>query len=464
MRPPSAAAPAQTGLAQLVQSIRYDDLPVAVVDYAKTLILDSLGCLAGGFDSPPAAAARAFIAAQGGNPAATLAGTDVRTSAPLAAFGNATALRYLDFNDAYSRRDASHPSGNLPALLAVGEAEGCSGKALITALVAAYEVQMRLCDYAGEPSLKKRGWHLSCNLALSAAAGVAKLLTDDAAITAQAIAISAVHQNTLAAVQFGRISMMKATTDAGVAKGGIEAAQLATAGLTGPEHVFDGAAGWQAGVAGAIDYTGLLAPIDDWRILRSRIKRFAAVGPAAAAIQAAVDLHDAGRIAADDIARIEVLLPASIVDDPALNEVDKRFPANRETADHSYHYCAVIGLLDGDVGAAQYSGDKLRSLLVRRLLERTSLEADAAFTAGRPRVSGGGLRVTMADGTVHLRRQPVPPGHADNPLSAAQIAAKFNRQAALLFSPERAAAIEAAVMGLDDCGNISELTALLAAG
>jgi 2-methylcitrate dehydratase PrpD len=115
-------------------------------------------------------------------------------------------------------------------------------------------------------------------------------------------------------------------------------------------------------------------------------------------------------------------------------------------------------------GAAQYSGDKLRSPLVRRLLERTSLEADAEFTAGRPRVTGGGLRVTMADGTVHLRRQPIPPGHADNPLSAAQISAKFNRQTALLFSAERVAAIEAAVMGLDDCSNVSELTALLAAG
>ncbi len=462
MRPPSDAVPAQAGLARLVQSIRYDDLPPSVVDYAKTLILDSLGCLAGGFASPPATAARAFIAAQGGTPAATLAGTGIRTSAPLAAFGNATALRYLDFNDAYSRRDASHPSGNLPALLAVGEAEGRSGKALIAALVAAYEVQMRLCDYAGDPSLKKRGWHLSCNLAISAAAGAAKLLTEDPAITAQAIAISALHQNTLAAVQFGRISMMKATTDAWVAKGGIEAAQLASAGLTGPEEIFNGAAGWETTVAGAIDYDGLLAPLDDWRILKSRIKRFAAVGPATAAIQAAVDLHDAEQIAADDIERIAVLLPAAIVNDPALNDAEKWFPANRETADHSYHYCAVIGLLDGDVGAAQYTDDKLSSPLVRRLLERTTLEADPEFTAGRPRVSGGGLRVTMINGTVHLRRQPIPPGHADNPLSEAQIGAKFERQAALLFRPEQVAAIQTAVMGLEDCAQISELTALLA--
>ena len=448
----------QLRLARLVQAVRFEDLPPDVVRYTKVLILDSIGCLIGGLDSAPAGIARNLVEGLGGKPVATVVGAGLKTSPALAAFANGTALRYQDFNDAYGARDAAHPSGNLPVALAVAEAEKLSGRDMIAGLVAAYEVHVRLCDSAGEPSLKQRGWHHTCNLQFAATALAARLLTDDPAIIANALAISATHQNTLSQIQHGDISMIKATADAWVAKGAVEAAMLAKGGLTGPDEIFEGQAGWTAGVAGTVDYDRLLAPLGGtFGIMQARIKSFAVVGPAQAPVQAAVDMRDDG-IAPDGIERLIVLLPERVVNDPAVD--GKRFPTNRETADHSFHYTAAIALLEGACGEAQYAPEKIASPAVRALLEKTTLEADPEFSRGHR--GGGGIRTILRDGQTVEKRYAIPPGHPENPLTDVQLARKFDQLTEPVFTAERGKAIKRAVLELETCADVSALCRLLA--
>lgn len=449
-------------LAEVVHSIRYDALPPEAVDYAKTLMLDSIGCLTGGLDSKPARISREFALQLGGAPAATVVGTSMKCSAPLAVFTNGTALRYLDFNDGYSRRDSSHPSGNFPVALAMAEAHGRSGRDLLRAMIAGYEVHLRLCNFSGAPALKKRGWHHTCNLQFSAAAAASLLLSDDPAVTANAMSLAGSHCNSLAQIQHGKIAMIKATADAWIAKCGVEAALLASLGLTGPEEIFEGNAGWAKIVSGEIDFDNLLAPAaGKYFINEVRIKPYAAVGPAAAPIQAAVDLHRSGQIDAEQIDTIVVRLPGQVVGDPAAGE-GKRYPANRETADHSYHYCTVIALLEGECGEEQYAPAKLGSDTVRQLLSKVTLEADEALTAQWPRASGGGVIVKMKDGSIHERHHPITPGHPRNPLSMDQVVRKYERQMAARFTKQRTDHIRAAVDTLESCENVAEFTSLLA--
>ena len=456
-------ADAHHRLAALAHAIRYEDLPAGVVDYAKTLILDSLGCLLGGFGSEPASAVRRMATELGGHPVATIIGATERTSPALAAFCNGAALRFLDFNDACSFRDAAHPSGNLPPLLAVAESRALSGRDLLAALVAAYEIHLRLCEFAGAPSLAARGWHNTTNLQISAAAGASRLMGDDPRITAQAIAIAATHGNTLAQIQRGDIGAIKATADGWVAKAAVEAAMLAHGGVTGPQRIFEGDAGWGMAVAGEIDYAGLLAPVGDFRLMRSRIKAFASVGPSMAPVQAAVELHAAGCFDPTSIDSIVIRLPQQVVESPSVDE-RKRFPANRETADHSYHYCVVIALLEGACGPAQFDEAKIHDGTVRRLLALVRIEADAEFTSLRAKgVSGGSVEIVGRDGTRIERRIPYPPGHANNPLSPAQLEAKFDSLAAPLFDASRRNEIKVAVRSLDQLADVSQLTRLLAA-
>ena len=144
-------------LAELVHSIRYQDLPPEVVQATKRVILDTLACAAGALRSEPAAIVRGVAHQLGGNPEATLIGGG-KTSCVLATLVNGTLMRYLDNNDYYFGLDSGHPSGNLAPALAVAEKAGRSGADVIAALVAAYEIQIRLCDCVSAPGISARGW------------------------------------------------------------------------------------------------------------------------------------------------------------------------------------------------------------------------------------------------------------------------------------------------------------------
>ena len=459
---PDAPEQIATSLARLAHLVSLHALPPDVLSYAKALVLDSIGCLAGGFASEPARATREVAAVLGGREICTIVGARERTSPALAALCNGAALRYLDFNDACSFRDAAHPSGNLPPLLAVAEMQGQSGADLLAALVAGYEIHLRLCEFAGAPSLAERGWHNTTNLQISAAAGAARLLGCDTAQTAQAIAIAATHGNTLAQIQRGEIGAIKATADGWVAKAAVEAALLAKAGVTGPDRVFEGDAGWGLAVAGEIDRAGLTAPLMEFRLMRSRIKAFASVGPSMAPVQAAVELHRAGAFDAQTIEQIVVRLPQQVVNSPSVDE-RKRYPANRETADHSYHYCVVIALLEGACGPAQFDEAKIHTPHVRELLARVVIEGDAEFTDLRASgVSGGSVELRRRDGSRIEQRVPYPPGHGLNPLTAGQIEAKFDSLTEAMFDEGRRGAIKQAVADLDTCVDLRAFCRLLA--
>ncbi|HEY4251085.1 MAG TPA: MmgE/PrpD family protein [Roseomonas sp.] len=449
-------------LAVLVHGVQPAALPPAVVAHAKALILDSIGCMLGGLGAGVAAGVRGAAARLGGTPEATVIGTGLRTSCTLAAFANGTALRYLDSNDYYFGRDPAHPSGALPVALALAERDGRSGAELIAALVAGYEVHLRLADGAGAPSLWARGWHHSTNLAIAVAALAGRLLQDDAEVTAHAIAIAATHCNTLAQLQSGGIATIKATAEAFTAKTALVAALLAQHGVTGPLAVLEGEAGWVRAVAGQADLEALCAPFGgDWKLPRTCIKPYAAVATAMAPVQAALDLFHQDGVRADRIAAVTVKLPRFPLGTPSAHP-GRRFPQTRESADHSFYFCVAIALLDGACGEAQFGLDRLQDPALRALLEKLELAEDAALTAGWP-AAGGAVAVTLDDGRVLERRHAFPPGHPDNPLPPAALHAKFLDHALPVIGPARAKAVIAAVADLDRCPDIGSLMSLLSA-
>jgi 2-methylcitrate dehydratase len=110
-------------LAGLSAQIRYETLPPAVGRKAKMMILDTLGCVLGGFTSDSAKAMRRVIRQLGGYPEATILGTAERTAVLGATWANGTSIRYLDDHDTLMSRDPSHPSGHLASVLAIAEAQ-----------------------------------------------------------------------------------------------------------------------------------------------------------------------------------------------------------------------------------------------------------------------------------------------------------------------------------------------------
>jgi 2-methylcitrate dehydratase len=459
----NVAATVLEALAALVHSVRYEDLPREVIAAAKVRLLDTLGCAFGAHRSDVADAVRRMASVCGGLAQATLIGTGEKTSAPLATLVNGSLLRYLDSNDYYFARDPAHPSGNIAAALAVGECEHRSGRDLIAALVAAYELHLRLCDFAGEPSLWRRGWHHATNAQFSSAAAAARLLADDPVRTAHAMAIAGSHQNTLAQLQSGAISMIKGTAEAWVAKAGVEAALLAHHGVTGPLALIEGSAGWATTVAGAIDVDALAASFDGhYRLLDTSIKAYPAVATAGAPIRAAIELHRRGLPPLEHIERIVVRLPAFALGTPSAH-VGRRYPAEIESAQHSFYFCAVIALLEGACGEAQFAAKKLGSPAVRDLLAKVQLQEDAEFTALWPRSAGGAVDLQLHDGSLCSHRCPYPPGHPRLPLTEEELAAKFHDYADPVLTQAGARRLHDAVFDVDACDDLTEFASLLAA-
>jgi 2-methylcitrate dehydratase len=453
-------ASVQLRLAEIAGGIRFDALPDDVVRHAKRLILDTLGCALGSFSAAPSEVVRKTIAQLGGTPEATVMVSGERTSCALATLANGTMIRHADSNDYYFGRDPAHPSGNLAAILAVGERQSASGRDVIAAMAAAYEIHIRLADHAGEPNIWQRGWHHGTNTQFAAAAAAARLLGGDVDVIATAMAIAGSHNNTLAQLQSGGISMMKATGEATIAKGGVEAALLACNGLTGPAEIFEGRSGWGKGVAGSVDFERLAAPIGGYRILDACIKPYATVASALASVQAAIDIKNAHRPVGADIEEMTVSLASYALNTPSFDPA-KLDPQNKETADHSFHYCAAVALLDGDCGEAQFTDERLRSPDVRALMKKIVLKPDDEFTRRFPQAAGGAVELRMSDGRVYQRRCPYPPGHSQNPLDDKAVQAKFRQLSAHQLSAGGADAIIDAVQSFEQVARVGDFMKLL---
>src|SRR5215475_4279062 len=165
--------------------LSYHKLSPEAVHQVKRTLVDTLGCAAGAFASEPASIARRVAARVQGNPPARILGTAQKTSTELAAFANTVLIRYLDCNDAYAARGTGHPSDMIPGVLAAADGYRKDGRAVITALVAAYEAFCRLAD---EVPLK--GWDQGMFVAVGTACGAGKLLCLDQAAMANAISVA----------------------------------------------------------------------------------------------------------------------------------------------------------------------------------------------------------------------------------------------------------------------------------
>lgn len=438
-------------LAQRVQAVSFDDLSPEVTHEVKRRVLDSIGCALGAWTSRPAQVtrevARSVTAADG----ASLLGSRHRTLPELAALSNGALVRYLDFNDTYLSKEPAHPSDNVPAALAAGQACGADGRQIITACALGYELQCRLCDAA---SLRAHGWDHVCYGALSTALLASKLYGLSVEQTVHALGLAGVCNFATRQTRTGQISDWKACAFSNAARNGLFAAQLARHGLTGPHEIFEGPKGLFKMVTGPFDLQWSSGP-DDWMILKTYIKFWPAEYHSQSAIDAALQL----RPQVGDCGQIESILIESFEAAVSIigSEPEKWRPTSRETADHSMGYCVAVALLDGDVTRASFADDKLRDANVLGLLDKIKIVETEACNAGYPDGIPNNLIIRLKSGRELSKLVKYPRGHAGNPMTDDEVIAKFNRQAAGVVSDATADRIVELALSLDELADVAPL-------
>lgn len=439
-------------LAEYAAGLDFARLPPVVVHEVKRRVIDSLGCALGAWDAEPCAIARRVASRYGAERGATLWGTAHRAPPDWAAFVNGCLVRYLDFNDTYLSREPAHPSDNIPAALAVAEAEGASGRELIAAIVLAYEVQCRLCDTA---SLRARGWDHVTYVAFSSALAAARLLRLDVEKTRHAVNIAGVSAGSLRQSRVGELSHWKAGTVAHAARRGVFAALLAAEGMTGPAPIFEGAMGFEKLVS-QTPLGGVALSHDDFMIMRTSIKASPAEYHSQSAIDAALRL----RKQIGGAAAIESVLVQS--HDAAVDiigsEPEKWRPQSRETADHSLPYIVAVALADGEITDRQFAPARFTDPALLALVQRVKVERHAGLSALYPGAVGNIVTVRLRDGRALSERVDHPLGHAQNPLTDTQLGAKFHALADARLGAKRAAAVLETAWSLDALTDLAVIT------
>ncbi|TBU79326.1 MmgE/PrpD family protein [Pseudomonas daroniae] len=432
-----------------------DDLTTTV----RNRLLDSLACIVGAYGAEPVQASVAYAASVRSGEAGVF-GTFLKTTPECAAFANGVMVRFLDYNDGYMGLEPGHPSDNIPACLAVAQAEKAGGRELIAAILLAYEIQMRLQDAA---SLNRKGWDHVNYINVSMAVAAAKLMKLTEQQIEQAINISLGGHLAMRQVRSGTLSDWKGCSAANAARNAIFSAQMARHGMTGPSPIFEGEMGFHKQVTGdfSLDVASFGSLInDDFAIRRSLTKTFPTNGELHTAVWAGIELSQRiGDISAVDSIRIET---SEFNKRVLADGVDKWRPRTRETADHSLPYNVARALIDADISVESYSLEKITDPLVTRLMERTTVTEDPVLTQLFPNHLANRVIVKLRSGEALVSEVITGPGSVETPMTEADFENKFRKMAAPHLGKGAQQGVLAFVSTLDQQSGYDALFAAMA--
>lgn len=437
-------------------------LPSEVVASVERRMLDALGIALAASAAGLADGVVDLVVGAGGRGEASVVGTAGRYPAAQAALVNGTLVHGLDFDDTHLP-SIIHPSASImPAVLAVGEATGATGSDLVAAAAVGIEVTVRtgMGGYLpeGENVFFERGWHATsiCG-ALGAAAAAGRLLGLDAAGIGHAIAIAA---------SFGG-GLLESNRSGGTVKrlhcgwaahAGINAAQLAARGYTGPASVLEGRFGfYEAYLGGRFDPEAVTAGLGErWELPGIFFKPYPANHYTHAGIDAALAIRERDHPALDRIVRIELGSSASALRTIGEPRAEKVAPRSGYHAQFSGPFTVATALIGGGglgVWFDDFTDERARDERVLRLARLVETFVDPEADALFPRGFGAVVRVHLDDGRVLEERVMANRGGPERPLSEAELQHKYMLNATRRISPTAATRIAEVVARLSHEGS-----------
>lgn len=455
-------------IADYATKLRFEDLPPEVVFKTKRCLLDTLGCSIGGYCSEVGRIIRGLVGELDGPEEASVIGSGMRTSCLNATLANGVMLRYLDYLDVYRNPTGAAPMKTgvhscevIPAALAVGEWEHCSGKEVITAIVLGYELSDLFIDAVVGSAILDRGWNIDSRGAYIVPVVAGRLLGLSKDQIESAIGISGSHNMVLGILDAAgeENTMTKNLRFPFTAYGGIMAALMARRGITGPSRVMEGHEGFiQAVLDGAFEPDILTGVGERFTILDTTVKSFAADAHTLGHITATLDLVKEHDIKPEDVEHVNVKVGTRCMGhcgDPV-----KRYPTNKETADHSCYYLTAIAIIDRAVGPDQYTPEKLKDSKVRELIDKVTLEVEPSLDQ-LVKAYPGIVEIQTKQGDKYKCRVDYPRGHPLNPMTDQEIEAKFRSMASKLMSEGQMMKVIDTSNNFEKLDDISQLMKLL---
>ena len=436
-------------VAHFVTDLKYENIPQEVLTRAKRQILDVIGVALAGSMQPVGKIAADFVHRTGGASDSTLWGTQLRSSAPQAAFANGVFSHATDYDDMWL--PGAHPTGvTFPAALAVAEAVHASGRQLLAAQVAAYEIMGKLHSCVD----KRGGWHPTPVFGtFGAAAGVGKLLGLDPLRLQMAFGIAASEAS---GISLHSGTMTKPFHSGHGARNGVVAAMLAADGLTANPDVFD---------YGFFETFYGESPAENWQLTAMLGNPYHLASPGIGikmypsgyhlhhSFEAALELVKKHNITAKNISAVELIVPRR-------GHFDRPNIRTGLEGKFSYQYHVALAILDQKITIESFHDERALARDIQDLLKMMSVRVDSSIPRN-PDIVYYTVAIKLQNGQEVSAGQPLPQSHWRYPLSRDEWIGKFRSNAARVVKEPNIEKIISTIDKLEDLSDVNALTELL---
>jgi 2-methylcitrate dehydratase PrpD len=438
-------------LAHFAADLQYDDIPPEVMRRAEDLFVDWFGSALSGKVGRPVQAIESVAREVGPTEGrAEVLLSRRKTTSVFAAMVNAASSHFMEQDDVHNA-SVFHPGAVVfPAVLAIAQDRGISGKEMMTAAVAGYEVGIRVGEFLGQSHYKV--FHTTGTagtIAAAVAAGRAMNLPPEKmqhAIGSAGTQAAGLWEFLKDAANSKQLHTAKAAFD------GVLSALLSEKGFSGAKQILEGAKGMGAGMSQDAEPARLTDRLGErWATIETSFKFHASCRHTHPAADAFLSLAQQHRLGAEDIASVTTHVHQGAID--VLGQVDE--PKSVHQAKFSMG--TVLGLLAvyGKAGVYEFN-EYFREGSVQAFRQRVTMLLDPEVDALYPQRWVGKVTVKTTDGREFHARVDEPKGDPGNTLSREEI-----EQKAIMLAEVSGAATAAEMRGaLDGLWRISEKTAV----
>jgi 2-methylcitrate dehydratase PrpD len=437
-------------------ALQFDQIPADVIDAAPLHILDSIGCLLAGSRLEPGKLAYDMAIATSG---ADQTGSSL--------FGTADRVPYLDAVEAMSvaahcgEMDDIHGGAGtciggmvVPALLAMADKYGGSGRKLIEAAIVGYETIIRIGLCIDAPKLFARGWWPStvCGAFGVAAAG-AKFLDWTADQTSNALGIASLHSGgMITGGNEGATARHLAFGHA--AQNGIHSLVAAEQGFSGPRRAFEDSRGFCLTLCDEPRWE-YLRRLDRYYLPEVAFKPYPCARQLHAGVEALLGIILQHSLTSETIEEIELSLPtqnATMVNRPSIT-------ASHAATVGSGQYVMAVTALRGKMDLASFGDEFLGSNKVRSLMMKVNVVASTELDRHFPKYWPGRVTVKVRGGEIFSEEVIIPKGESGNPMRRDEVEEKFLALATPVMGDEKARSVVEEVESLDRRDSLEPLIA-----
>jgi len=452
-------APLSTELARWAASVTFEELPQDVVAATKLRVLDVIGLALAGAETDFGRSVRSAALALSTPGPCRILGFRDRVSVATAAFANGAFSQALEFDDTHNESIVHMSSPAVAAALALSEYTRVSGRDFITAIAIGNEISCRVgCVSSGE--LHRRGFHPTGLFATFGAGYLAsKILGLDAETQARAAGIAGSFASGLLECWVDG-TQTKFLHPGWSAQSGITAALLARAGVTGTAQVFEGRFGLFASHVQDAGAHRDFARIDDrlgehWESRNSSFKPFPAAHVIHPYISAILRLRASHDIQPGDVERIECPVADFIVGIVCEPTQEKFAPTSDSHGRVSLQYSLAEALYFGALGKTAYRNESLRNPEILALARRVHYHVDPSYPG--PGRFKGAVTITLKDGREFEEVEEYNRGSAENPMTYAELRAKFDDNSSAFLSASQRDRLAQAIQKLEELPDASNL-------